>query len=156
VSGLTRHLPDEAATLALGAALARVCGEGAVIFLHGNLGAGKTTLARGFLQGLGHGGRVKSPTYTLVEPYEVEGRRVYHFDLYRLQDHEELDYLGLRDYLGAEAVCLVEWPERGEGALPAPDLEINLAYADRSRRAVLRAGTPRGERLLARLGVCRT
>jgi tRNA threonylcarbamoyladenosine biosynthesis protein TsaE len=151
VTELIRQLPDETATLALGAALALVCREGAIIFLHGNLGAGKTTLARGFLQGLGHAGRVKSPTYTLVEPYEVAGRRIYHFDLYRLQDPEELDYLGLRDYLGVEAVCLVEWPERGEGALPVPDLEVNLAYADHARRALLRAGSPRGERLLARL-----
>ena len=94
---------------------------------------------------------MKSPTYTLVEPYEVGRRAVYHFDLYRLTDAEELDYLGIRDYLASDAISLVEWPERGADALPAADLEVHLIYLDGARQARLRANTGRGAQLLERL-----
>ncbi len=142
-------LADTAATEALGAALAACAmGGGLLLFLHGDLGAGKTTLVRGYLHGLGHGGAVKSPTYTLVEPYELGEHRVYHFDLYRLGDPEELEFLGIRDYLGSDAQCLVEWPERGNGILPAPDLRLHLDYRPDGRLARLAAVTERGDEVL--------
>ena len=123
-----------------------------VIFLSGGLGAGKTTLCRGLLRGLGYDGAVKSPTFTLVEPYELERGSVYHFDLYRLAHPDELDYLGAEDYFAAEALCLIEWPERGAGFLPTPDLELTLTVtSEASRQLQLRAQTLKGERAMARL-----
>jgi tRNA threonylcarbamoyladenosine biosynthesis protein TsaE len=123
-----------------------------VIFLSGGLGAGKTTLCRGLLRGLGYDGAVKSPTFTLVEPYELERGSVYHFDLYRLAHPDELDYLGAEDYFAAEALCLIEWPERGAGFLPTPDLELTLTVtSEASRQVQLRAQTLKGERAMARL-----
>jgi len=126
-------LSDEAATLAVGAALAESVSQG-VVFLVGELGAGKTTLVRGWLQALGHQGHVKSPTYTLVEPYLLSEREVFHFDLYRLANPEEVEDFGLRDYLSAQALCLIEWPSQAQGMLPAPDLCLTLAHADQGRR----------------------
>lgn len=133
-----RHLlVDEAATLALGAQLARKIAGGSVIFLHGNLGAGKTTLVRGYLQALGHEGPVKSPTFTLVEEYLLGGLRIFHFDLYRLSDPEELEWMGIRDYFSNDSIAFLEWPERGSGFLPAADFEVTLIYDGASRIAEL-------------------
>jgi tRNA threonylcarbamoyladenosine biosynthesis protein TsaE len=131
-----------------GGKLARAT-HSAVYFLYGELGAGKTTLVRGFLRALGYRGVVKSPTYTLVEPYLLGGQRIYHFDLYRLTDPEELEYLGIRDYLDGHAICLVEWPERGGGRLGRADLEIGITDPLGMNRSVtVRACTVTGERSL--------
>jgi tRNA threonylcarbamoyladenosine biosynthesis protein TsaE len=130
---LRLRLEGEAAQEDLGRRLAPLLTGGWIVHLRGDLGAGKTTLARGILRGLGHTGAVKSPTYTLIEPYEPGGRRVYHLDLYRLGDPEELEYLGLRDLLGGEDLILVEWPERAGTALPPADLELRIAHASEAR-----------------------
>jgi len=124
-------IPSERAMLALGRAWAGHLKRGAVVFLAGDLGAGKTTLARGVLRGLGHAGAVTSPTYTLAECYAPGGRAVYHFDLYRLQSAAELETAGLRDALDGESLVLIEWPERGGDAMPAPDLRVDIRYAER-------------------------
>lgn len=131
-STLTLLLPDEATTLRLGGALAKMVTAG-VLFLRGDLGSGKTTLSRGLLRGLGHQGAVKSPTYTLIEPYLLGELALYHFDLYRLADEKELEYLGVRDYFREDSLCVIEWPERGEPLLPAPDLEIRLKWIEKGR-----------------------
>ncbi|UZR29684.1 tRNA (adenosine(37)-N6)-threonylcarbamoyltransferase complex ATPase subunit type 1 TsaE [Methylococcus mesophilus] len=128
------YLPDEEATLAFAARLQTTLPPGYVVFLHGNLGAGKTTLVRGYLRAAGYQGTVKSPTYTLVEEYALADRTVYHFDLYRLNDPEELEWMGIRDYFRPDSLCFVEWPEKGEGFLPPPDLEIDLEPENTGRR----------------------
>ncbi|KZN35134.1 tRNA (adenosine(37)-N6)-threonylcarbamoyltransferase complex ATPase subunit type 1 TsaE [Pseudoalteromonas luteoviolacea] len=146
---LQLSLADEDATIALGRQLASSISEGAVFYMHGDLGAGKTTMTRGLVQGLGHVGNVKSPTYTLVEPYELPERLVYHFDLYRLGDPEELEFMGIRDYFSTQAVCIVEWPEKGHGYIPNPDIDVYLAYEGDARSATLKAHSERGKQLLA-------
>jgi tRNA threonylcarbamoyladenosine biosynthesis protein TsaE len=144
----TFELADETATLALGTRLARVMRPGLVIYLHGDLGAGKTTLVRGLLQGLGHVGKVKSPTYTLVEPYVISGLDLYHFDLYRFVDPEEWEASGFRDYFNAQSVCFVEWPEKASGLLPEPDIDIRLEPQEQGRKGVMTANTDAGKRSL--------
>lgn len=136
------------ATEALGQWLAPLLKPGMVIFLRGELGAGKTTLVRGLLRAAGHAGSVKSPTYTLVEPYTIGELKVFHFDLYRLKDAEELEFLGMRDYLGGQGVCLVEWPERGAGMLPGPDIDILIEPQEQGRRVRVTALTDNGRERL--------
>jgi tRNA threonylcarbamoyladenosine biosynthesis protein TsaE len=130
----SRYLADEAATLALGRSLGERLPRSALVYLRGPLGAGKTTLVRGILRSFGHTGSVKSPTYTLLEPYEVAGRTVYHFDFYRIGDSEELDFIGLDELLDDEAIKLVEWPERAGNRLPAPDVDVLLEVEGDGRR----------------------
>jgi len=145
VSGVTLFLADEPATVAFGAKLAEVTQGHGVIFLEGDLGAGKTTLSRGLIRGLGHEGPVKSPTFTVVEPYEIGDIRAFHFDLYRLVDPEELEYLGIRDYFEGDALCLFEWPDKGAGVLPKPDLTITISPQAGGRSLNLSPQGARGE-----------
>lgn len=153
-TALQTILADEKATLALGAALAIACpDELCIIHLEGELGAGKTTLTRGFLNALGHNGKVKSPTYALVEHYELNGRPVYHFDLYRLADPGELEFLGLDDYFNTNALSLIEWAQRGSEYLPKPDLLVTLHYQDPGRSAHISASSPLGEKICAKLHI---
>ena len=134
IESLSMILPDEQATQQAAALLAEHIRTG-IVFLNGNLGAGKTTLTRYWLQALGHQGTVKSPTYTLVEPYSVQGRPVYHFDLYRLNDPYELELMGIRDYtLDPSALLLIEWPEKGEPVLAAADVELSFQVDDAQQR----------------------
>jgi tRNA threonylcarbamoyladenosine biosynthesis protein TsaE len=148
---LDLNLPNAAATTALGAALARNAAAGRTLYLRGDLGTGKTTLVRGLLRGLGHAGRVKSPTYTLVEPYMLSSLHFYHFDFYRLKDQGEWESGGFREYFSPQAMCVVEWPERAEGLLPPPDLEVRLEFAGEARRATVEAHTAAGKAWLSSL-----
>jgi tRNA threonylcarbamoyladenosine biosynthesis protein TsaE len=147
---------DAAGTEALGARIARTIPAVRSIYIRGALGAGKTTLVRGLLHALGHEGAVKSPTFTLVEPYELACGAVYHFDLYRLEDPQELELIGVRDYLSGDNVCIVEWPERAGQVLPSPDLEIMIEptskdgqQGQQARDVQLQAHTPAGEAVLS-------
>ena len=147
------HAEGEEAMLALGARLAALTGGRGVLSLHGELGAGKTTLSRGILRGLGHAGAVKSPTFTLVEPYEIGELRAFHFDLYRLADPEELEFMGIRDYFEGDALCLIEWPQRGAGILPKADLDINITPHAGGRSLCFSPHTERGEAWCAALAL---
>lgn len=149
MAAFERLLADAAATEAFGGQLADCCEDGLLVFLHGHLGAGKTTLVRGFLRACGHSGPVKSPTYTLIEPYTTARGPLYHLDLYRLADPEELEWIGIRDLFDDDSTCLIEWPEQGEGMLPEPDLRVSLNAAGSGRKLQLDAASTRGERVLA-------
>ena len=144
-------MPDEAATLALGARLAALLRPGMTAYLSGDLGAGKTTLVRGLLRSLGYAGRVKSPTYTLVELYEIPRLNLYHFDLYRFADPEEWAETGFREYFNADSVCLVEWPEKAQGLLPEPDLVMRLAVQGDGRLIEMTGYTEAGRRCVEAL-----
>jgi tRNA threonylcarbamoyladenosine biosynthesis protein TsaE len=147
---LTR-LRNERETVAFGRRLGACLGQGGRIYIQGDLGAGKTTLCRGILRQFGYEGAVKSPTFTIVEPYELADLSVYHFDLYRLADPNELEYLGIDDYFAVGNLCLVEWPERGADALPECDLNVTLRVVGKTRSVELRAGTQLGERIISLL-----
>jgi len=149
----TQFLPNEAATVAAGAKIGRALNTGCVVFLVGELGAGKTTFTRGALRALGHAGSVKSPTYTLCEPYDLANEaQLCHLDLYRLSNPEELEFLGIRDYVASGAILLIEWPSKGEGWLPAPDLQVALQATDTGRQLEISAMTADGQDLLSRMG----
>ena len=141
------HLNDEQATLNFGAQLAKQLPKKGIVFLHGSLGAGKTTLVRGILRASGHLGSTKSPTYTLVEPYQLKDLKVFHFDLYRLADPEELEYMGFRDYLDEKALCFIEWPQKGGCFLPPADLELSLNYEGEQRSITLKVNNPKWQDL---------
>jgi tRNA threonylcarbamoyladenosine biosynthesis protein TsaE len=147
-SPLGLHLPDEAATQALGARLAGALRPGMSIYLCGELGAGKTTLARGLIQALGHEGKVKSPTYSLVELYTVSSLHLYHFDFYRFDDPKAWQESGFREHFNDASVCLVEWPERAGAALSQPDVRITLTPAPSGRDVTLEAYTEAGRQCL--------
>lgn len=145
------NLPDETATVALAHRLAPAAGEGGVIYLQGELGAGKTSFARALLGALGADERVKSPTYSLLERYVVGRRDAFHLDLYRISAPEEIEWLGMDELGDPAAIVLIEWPERGAGALPPADLEIALEYQGTGRAARLLPQSTRGEAWLAAL-----
>ena len=149
--GYERFLPDEAATMQLGRDLAKALHGSGHVWLKGDLGAGKTTLSRGMLRELGHEGAVKSPTFTLVEPYDLAGGQVFHFDLYRLIDADELEYVGIDDYFARGNLCLVEWPEKADTRLPQPDLVVALQLAGRARTARVTAVSVSGRSALEAL-----
>jgi tRNA threonylcarbamoyladenosine biosynthesis protein TsaE len=148
---LNTTLPDEAATMALGGSLARAIEPGLVVFLRGELGAGKTTLVRGVLRALGWQGPVKSPTYTLVEVYAVSRLDLHHFDFYRFRDPREWIDAGFRESFNGLTASLIEWPEKAAGFLPPADLEIALALQGTGRSAALTSSSTKGERVLARI-----
>lgn len=145
------ELADEDAMVNFGCAISAVITKPMVITLQGQLGAGKTTLSRGLLQGLGHQGAVKSPTYTLVEPYQLPVGSVFHFDLYRIVDAEELEYMGFGEYLAEAKLCLIEWPERGLGFLPQADIAVEISQSGEGRCVTLAAYSVRGEQLIDQL-----
>jgi tRNA threonylcarbamoyladenosine biosynthesis protein TsaE len=147
-STFEQYIPDEASMMTLGAMLASVCQGAVVIYLYGDLGAGKTTLARGVLRGLGYQGKVKSPTYTIVEPYEIADQKLYHFDFYRLQGAQELEFIGVQDYFEVGAIILAEWPERGAGLLREADLSCYIVPEAQGRHLRIEAQTQHGQQIL--------
>ena len=144
-------LSNEQDTLDFGLRLAKACDTPCIIFLEGDLGAGKTTLTRGFIQARGYKGAIKSPTYTLVETYQLDQQLLFHFDLYRLQDPSELEFIGIEDYFMQPGIFLIEWPERGIGVLPPPDLTCYIQHRDQGRRLQMSAKTECGKKILERL-----
>ena len=124
---------------------------GAIVYLTGDLGSGKTTLTRGIMRGFGYNGAVKSPTYTIIEPYEFDKSQIYHFDLYRLSHAEEVEYLGAEEYFSSTNLCLIEWPERGQGFLPLADLVIELAQKGNGRSVTCKSHTEKGFKIVKRL-----
>jgi tRNA threonylcarbamoyladenosine biosynthesis protein TsaE len=144
-------LKDEAETVAFGAKIATAIQGGEIIYLSGELGVGKTTFVRGFLNALGHSGNVKSPTYTLVEPYLIDDRNIYHFDLYRINDPEELEAMGIRDYCDGESICLYEWPEQGQNVLPEADIILSLSHVETGREVKIQSKSDKGEHILSQI-----
>ncbi len=132
-----KYIENEKETLTLGKHISRHCSAPFVIYLSGELGMGKTTLVRGLLSGLNYEGNVKSPTYTIVEPYELNNQEVYHFDLYRISDPEELEYIGIKDYFNDNSICIIEWPEKAKGTLPQANLEIEIEQYQHGRKMTL-------------------
>lgn len=151
MSELIRFAADADAQEALGRDLAAALQGRGTVYVQGDLGIGKTTLTRGILRGYGHQGAVKSPTYTLVEPYELADVTVYHFDLYRLTDPEELELLGIRDYCRPDTLAVIEWPERGQPLLPPPDVIITIHSQGEGRELSLLAKSDCGRSVLKRL-----
>jgi tRNA threonylcarbamoyladenosine biosynthesis protein TsaE len=144
----TQVLPDEAATLEAGQHFSQYLPAGYTVFLHGDLGAGKTTFVRGVLHGLGYQGKVKSPTYTLVEPYIFLNKTLYHFDLYRFNDEEEWEEAGFRDYFNANSICMIEWPEQAQSLLPQADIEVYLQHLTVGREIKFQANTSSAQQVL--------
>ncbi len=150
---IRQTVSSELAMEQLGGALARsIAHSGLIIYLNGDLGAGKTTFVRGFLRALGVSHTVKSPTYTLVEPYDIQQMKIYHFDLYRLNESHELEAIGIRDYFHANAICLVEWPQKGAPFLPLPDLTLSITIMPNDRLVEIKANNNRGKDALQVLG----
>lgn len=148
---ITLILDNEAATLACGDKFSHIVACGLVVYLHGDLGAGKTTFVRGVLHGLGHVGKVKSPTYTLVEPYTIFNYNIYHFDLYRFTDEEDWEAAGFREYFNAQSICMIEWPERAANVLPEPDIHVHLSHYQNARKIQFSAGSALGTQCLKKL-----
>ncbi len=144
----TIELADEHEMLQWGAVWAEALSPGIVVTLSGDLGAGKTTLVRGILRGLGYKDSVKSPTYTLVEPYDIGQHRIYHFDLYRIHDAEELEAMGIRDYFDGQSICLIEWPEKGRGMLPKADLWCNILLPEQGRGVIMEGYSGKGREVI--------
>jgi tRNA threonylcarbamoyladenosine biosynthesis protein TsaE len=145
---IEKEVYGEEAMEKLGEAFSSSLRVGAVVYLDGDLGMGKTTLVRGVLRGLKYQGPVKSPTYTIVEPYELEGLEAFHFDLYRVTDPEELEYMGIRDYFNDGGLCLIEWAEMGEGVLPEADIIVSLSLINQGRHVSFEAKTLKGNDIL--------
>ena len=144
-------LKNETETTEIGSKLASCLKGGEVIYLKGELGTGKTTLVRGVLNRLGHTGNVKSPTYTIVEPYLIDSDVIYHFDLYRLDDPEELESLGIRDYCDGQSICFFEWPEKGGNLLPNADINLELTYFESTRGVEFTSKSDVGKTILKQL-----
>ncbi|WP_226813230.1 tRNA (adenosine(37)-N6)-threonylcarbamoyltransferase complex ATPase subunit type 1 TsaE [Candidatus Profftia lariciata] len=141
-------LPDDTATISLSHSLANICNNAIIIYLYGDLGSGKTTFSRGFLQKLGYRGHIKSPTYNIVESYNIALMNIYHLDLYRLSNAAELECIGIRDYCNKNAICLIEWPEKGLGFLPEADISLYFYYKQKGREVSIEALTQHGNLLV--------
>ena len=148
---LSIELKDEQSTQHLGEMIAKYLQAPLICYLQGDLGVGKTRIVRAIIQSLGYSGNVKSPTYTLVEPYQLQDFTAYHFDLYRLSDPEELDYLGIRDYFDEQSICFIEWPEKGKGWLADADISISLEYLGQGRQCEIISHSNIGLTLLDKL-----
>ena len=146
------ELKGEAATLEYASKFASLCKPPLIIYLQGELGAGKTTFARGLISAMGHTGKVKSPTFTLVETYDLNQTRLYHFDLYRLNDPQELEYIGVRELVGEQdIICLIEWPDKGGKQVPMADLVVNLEYQGDRRTLEYHAESTTGQQIIDNL-----
>ncbi|AMA65153.1 tRNA threonylcarbamoyladenosine biosynthesis protein TsaE [Candidatus Arsenophonus lipoptenae] len=150
---LILYLDNEKKTVTLGYQLANICTQNLILYLYGDLGSGKTTFSRGFIKGKGYQGYVKSPTYTLIETYLLPFSTIYHFDLYRLNDPEELEFIGIRDYFNSHSICLIEWPNKGNGMLASPDLNIYLLHNNNMRQVRLISVSTYGYSLLKKLSL---